>query len=91
MTLGDFNNDGLMDVAVGTADRWVYILYGKADILIPQQAEIQGKLVIGLPTGISPPNLSNIDPVKNTVIVKTFLLLLGLLILVSSLFLRRYR
>ncbi|MHA1971686.1 MAG: hypothetical protein ACTSW1_01765 [Candidatus Hodarchaeales archaeon] len=43
-TLGDFNDDGIIDVAVGTADGWVYILHGKEEQLIYQQSSIEGKI-----------------------------------------------
>ncbi|MFX1516184.1 MAG: FG-GAP repeat domain-containing protein [Promethearchaeota archaeon] len=46
--IGDFNGDGINDIALGTADHWVYILYGKEDYLIEQQGgrggQIQGKV-----------------------------------------------
>jgi len=37
ITLGDFNADGITDVAVGTRDHWVYILHGKEEQLITQK------------------------------------------------------
>ncbi|MFW9905428.1 MAG: FG-GAP repeat domain-containing protein, partial [Candidatus Thorarchaeota archaeon] len=50
MIVGDFNDDGINDVALGTADHWVYILYGKEDYLIEQQGgrggEINGKISV---------------------------------------------
>jgi hypothetical protein len=46
-TVGDFNGDGINDVALGTADHWVYFLYGKEDYLIEQQGGEGGGLVEG--------------------------------------------
>ncbi|MFX0211789.1 MAG: FG-GAP repeat domain-containing protein, partial [Candidatus Hodarchaeota archaeon] len=47
--VGDFNGDEISDVALGTADHWVYILYGKEDHLIEQQGghggQIQGRII----------------------------------------------
>lgn len=34
MTIGDFNGDEIQDVALGTADHWVHILYGKEEYLV---------------------------------------------------------
>ncbi|MHA2203449.1 MAG: hypothetical protein ACW991_07150, partial [Candidatus Hodarchaeales archaeon] len=42
--------DGINDVALGTADHWVYILYGKEDYLIEQEGgqrgQIKGKIIL---------------------------------------------
>ncbi len=43
MALADFNDDGIQDVAVGTADKWIYVLHGKTDIIIPQEDPLSGK------------------------------------------------
>lgn len=36
-TIGDFNGDSIQDIALGTADHWVYILYGQEEYLIEQK------------------------------------------------------
>jgi hypothetical protein len=51
MTVSDFNDDGIQDVAVGTADKWIYVLHGKADIIIPQEDPIAGKQIENGPDG----------------------------------------
>ncbi|MHA2165699.1 MAG: FG-GAP repeat domain-containing protein, partial [Candidatus Hodarchaeales archaeon] len=96
MTLADFNNDGTMDVAVGTADGWVYILTGKSEVIIPQNAEIQEKQdltsqseIADSPAVNSPPILSTGNPIAINIVLMSFLLLIGLTIPVSSLFQRR--
>ncbi|MFX0013828.1 MAG: FG-GAP repeat domain-containing protein [Promethearchaeota archaeon] len=51
--VGDFNGDGITDVALGTANHMVYILYGKEDYLIAQQGgrggQIEGKVNLATP------------------------------------------
>ena len=97
MTLSDFNNDGVMDVAVGTADGWVYILTGKAEVIIPQEMEIQEKRDMPLPSGssdfqeaISPLVLSTGNLTTINILLMSVLILVGLTIPVLSLFRRRY-
>lgn len=38
MAMGDFNNDGIIDVAVGTADGWVHFLHGNENEVVVLRA-----------------------------------------------------
>jgi outer membrane protein assembly factor BamB len=96
MIFSDFNTDGVMDVAIGTADGWVYILKGKADIIIPQQAHIQEKRGYSTSSSDSLVEESPFIPfsgflILDNFVLKFFLLLFGLTIPVSFLYQRRYR
>ncbi|MFX0086810.1 MAG: hypothetical protein ACFFAU_14150, partial [Candidatus Hodarchaeota archaeon] len=51
---GDFNNDDIPDVALGTADRMVYIIYGKEEQLVKQSTRIDGKIDISSEKPIIP-------------------------------------
>ncbi|UCG03872.1 MAG: VCBS repeat-containing protein [Candidatus Heimdallarchaeota archaeon] len=67
--VGDFNGDGINDVALGTADHWVYILYGKEDYLVEQQGgqggQITGRIIIS--------KSSSLIKETPTIIVSTYL------------------
>ncbi|MHA1213751.1 MAG: hypothetical protein ACTSPG_00460 [Candidatus Hodarchaeales archaeon] len=45
-TLGDFNDDDIIDVVIGTYDGWVYILHGKEEQLVYQQSDIESKIQV---------------------------------------------
>jgi hypothetical protein len=98
MTIGDFNGDGIQDVAVGTADRWIYILHGKVGIIIPQEYSIIGKQLENTLNGntvLLPSNLPLTSIANNQFLFESsiiaFFALFGVLILPATTFLLRRR
>jgi hypothetical protein len=96
MTLGDFNDDNIQDVAVGTADRWIYILHGKEDIIIPQESIINSKQLEESPNGNTvslPPEVPLTSVTRGKVLlvpfIFTFFELLGVLIIPGTIFKQR--
>ncbi len=96
MTLGDFNDDGIQDVAVGTADGWIFVLHGKSDIIIPQEGPMSGKRVDDLPNGntlsvISDAPRITADSKKWHIepLTLTLTILFGLLIIPTTIFTQR--
>jgi hypothetical protein len=96
MTLGDFNDDNIQDVAVGTADRWIYILHGKEDIIIPQESIINSKQLEESPNGNTvslPPEVPLTSVTRGNILLVPFIFaffeLLGVLIIPATIFKQR--
>lgn len=89
--IGDFNGDGINDVALGTADHWVYILYGKEDYLIEQQGgrggQVQGKISnnqdFSSLINVSPTTLPNSSKIENNHMFIALIIALGVVTTMS--------
>ncbi len=80
MTTGDFNDDNITDVVVGTADRMIYIIYGKEEQLVLQTEDRKAKIASIDET----PSIPQVAPVQDEKRATTIKIPFSLFILVAT-------